>query len=174
MNRYLSVATCIILALAAAAQSQRQRWTEHTYPKDGFAISAPATVEVHEESNGVRVYSIQVGRGSVFSIHVGETAVAEMQCAAMLKSRHLRDQENQVQPIFPGTMKEINLSGHPGVEYENKMNVDQATYHVIWREYCIDNKGFFLGFFYPINQPRPSVANRILDSFRLLDKTAPR
>jgi hypothetical protein len=105
---------------------------------------------------------------------VGETAVAEMQCAAMLKSRHLRDQENQVQPIFPGTMKEINLSGHPGVEYENKMNVDQATYHVIWREYCIDNKGFFLGFFYPINQPRPSVANRILDSFRLLDKTAPR
>jgi hypothetical protein len=162
------------LALAAAAQPQRQRWTEHTYPKDGFAISAPATVEVHEESNGVRVYSIQVSRESLFSIHVGETSASEMQCSTMLKDRHLRDQENQVQPIFPGTMKEINISGHPGVEYENKMDIDQVTYHVIWREYCVESKGFFLGFFYPINQPRPGVANRLLDSFHLLDKTAPR
>jgi hypothetical protein len=173
MDRYLSVATYIILALAAAAQSQRQRWTEHTYPKDGFAISAPATVEVHEESNGVRVYSIQVGRGSVFSIHVGETGASEMQCAAMLKSKHLRDQENQTQPIFPNTMKGINISGHPGVEYENKMDIDQVTYHVIWREYCIESKGFFLGFFYPINQPRPGAASRVLGSFRLLKTASP-
>jgi hypothetical protein len=171
LQRLLTVAVLgVVITAPFQAKTPYQKWTKYTYAEDGFAIKAPSAPSVLKKPNGVRVYVVQLGQNSTFNIHVGETTGSETQCAAMLTNRQLRDQENSLQPIFPGTMKEITIAGHPGLQYENKMEINQATYRVIWREYCVGNKGFFLGFFYPINQPKPAVANRLLNSFSLLGK----
>lgn len=158
-----------IFAYAAIAQETgEQQWKEYPFPEDGFAVSAPSAVRVSPFSGNTRIYDLHLKGHLAFHVIPKNESGNERLVLAFVRTDMIRS------PGFiKGSDKDISISGHPGVQYESTMACpgcgSVSTLHVLTRVYAVRHKGFFVDVAYPEAPAPPSEAERLMDSFRILN-----
>ena len=154
-----------VLVCGALAQKTTQaQWKEYAYPDGGFAVTAPASPRIYPdpEASDVRVYHWDLTPTIIFVIHSGNRP----HCLQVVENFKAALQKGDTKNIVPGSMKDISLSGNPGVEYEWREGTSRKT---LSRLYCAKEKAYHLTIAYPASQPRPEMTDRLFSSFRLLN-----
>jgi len=65
----------------------------------------------------------------------------------------------------PGSMKDISLNGHKGLEYEAVLVTGRRAFE---RLYCTKEKSYSVTVAFPGNQTKSVEADRMFSSFRIL------
>lgn len=140
----------------------QEQWKEYSYPEDGFAISAPSAPDIQKETEAadVRVYTWRVASDVSLSIR---TAIRP-NCMKTLQEPLPPD------AYYPGSLKRLFLDGNLGMEYESPYG---TAGHSLQRFYCVKQRAYSLTVAYPESKPRPAAADKMLDSFRLVESTPP-
>src|SRR5260221_6447649 len=106
----------LILACSAVAQQRsaepQTRWKEYSYPKDGFAVIAPSSPDIHSDAvtPDVRVYRWQLGSGVTLSIHTG----VRPNCVETLVQAR-EDLRKDADHGIPGSVRDLSLNGNSGL-----------------------------------------------------------
>jgi hypothetical protein len=159
------VAVWLLSCMLQAQKPDPPQWKEYTFPADNFAVTAPSSPQVYPDSqrDGVRIYRWDLGPGIILSLR----AALRPDCRDTLK--RIKDTKEQDQPktIVRGSIKDVSQNGLEGLENESHYPGRWAAERI----YCSKNRGYALSLSYPVNQPRPKVAVRMFESFRLLDSS---
>src|SRR3954453_22901192 len=101
------------------SQSNKPIWKEYSFPEDGFAISLPDAPRKHPDKNmpDATTYSVNINPDYAFTLRVIRDP---RECSAILGQ--LRDSvlTRKDQETDPASLKDLDLDGHPGLEYEWK------------------------------------------------------
>lgn len=160
---------CLLLLLilvcgAPAQKSTGPQWKEYAYPDAGFAVTAPASPRIYPDPKApdVRTYHWDLAPNISFIIHSGNRP----NCFQVVEKFKAALQTGDSKDIVPGSMKDISLSGYPGVEYEWREGTVRTTLSHL---YCAKERAYHLALAYPASQARPAMADRLFSSFRLLN-----
>jgi hypothetical protein len=149
----------ILFTVALANCQTKEQWKEYSFPKDGFAISAPSAPVVHPDpqNSEVRVYSFQFDPNTRLAIRVADWKI---DCDAKLK---------QLKENAPPTsqLRELSLGKHIGIESIEPSSTRPGT-TVTERLFCLEDKVIMLSIGYPAKSTSQAV-KRTLDSFRLTE-----
>ena len=149
--------------LALAAQNPTWSWKEYTYPNDGFAITLPAQPDIHKDlSKPTRIYTLHATSDIIVKVSV---AGAVEECPTTLAS--LKGQS--VQLMGQSAVKEFSETGYPGFEYESNGNQGDRIYG---RLFCAGARLYSVESSWPVDDPKPAVVSRIIESFRILSPAA--
>jgi hypothetical protein len=165
MNRRLQAEFAVaVLALscnlALAAQNPSWSWQEYTYPDNGFAITLPAAPDIHKDLNKpTTIYSLHATSDIIVKVSV---ASGVEDCPATLAS--LRGQSAQL--MGQSSVKDFSGTGYPGFEYESNGNQGDRIYG---RLLCAGGNLYSVESSWPVDDPKPDVVTRIVDSFRILN-----
>jgi hypothetical protein len=165
----MSWKSCLLLLLvlvcgALAQKSAGTQWKEYAYPDAGFAVTEPVGPRIYPDPKApdVRVYHWDLAPNILFVIHSGNRP----NCLQVVENFKAALQRGDSKDIVPGSMKDISLSGNPGVEYEWREGTARRT---LSRLYCAKEKAYDLTVAYPASQAKPIMADRVFSSFRLLN-----
>ena len=162
MTKKLAALLLAILSgnLLLPAQTLTPAWKEYVYPEDGFAIALPSAPTLHKDLDKPNMmYSVH----PTSDIVVNLTVVREVEdCAATVASF----KEEALKTGDPSSVKDFSASGYAGFERESNGPQGDKLYG---RYFCANGKFYFLGASWPVDDPKPSVVPRIVESFRLLN-----
>lgn len=149
---------------AALAQHQIASWKEYVFANDGFAITFPESPNPHPDAalHEMTVYSTFVTPGARLSLRVSHENRNCAETLAQLKDGALKGKSG----IDPSSVTDVSLDGHPGVEYQYKLDTDLSSSD---RFYCVNGRFYTFSSNWPGRGPRPADVLRIISSFRLLD-----
>lgn len=161
----------VLLSITTLALGQRQSWSwkEYVYADDGFAVTLPSAPVSHKDPTNpdINVYTVDFGGGSGLSLRVVHQT---RDCAATLKEfKEGTTKERPADPVNPASVKDLLVDGRPGLEYEFKHGSDRTVYN---RLYCVNGHFYAFSVARPISTPRPAAADRIIDSFRIVNPAA--
>ena len=157
-------APMFVLALAGnvllAGQTPASSWKEYVYPDDGFAITLPMAPDVHKDpSHPSMFYTLHPTSDIVMGVMV-ESRIDDCQAA-------LASFRSGMSPaVGPSRLKDFSANGHNGFEYENNGHQGDEVYG---RYFCVNGKFYTLTATWPVDDPKPAVVPRIMDSFRILN-----
>ena len=156
-------AVCLISCMLQAQKPAPPEWKEYSFPADNFAVTAPFSPRTYPDSqrDGVRIYHWDLGPGIILTLRAG----LSMTCHDTLKKFKETINKDPRKTDVPGSLKDFSKQGLEGLEHESHY---QGTW-VAERIYCSKERGYALTLGYPENQPRPKTADRIFNSFRLLN-----
>jgi len=163
-RKHLSIIViCLLSCLLQAQKPDPPEWKEYTFPADNFAVTAPFSPQTYPDSQkeGVRIYHWDLGPRMILTLRAGLSTT----CHDTLKKFREAIAKDPRQTDVPGSLKDVSKNGLEGLEYE-------SHYPGGWgadRVYCSKDRGYALSLGYPANQPRPKNAERIFNSFRLLN-----
>lgn len=148
----------------ALAQHQIASWKEYVFANEGFAITFPESPVPHPDAAlpDMTVYSVSVTPRVRLSLRVSHD---DRNCAdtlAQLKDGALKGKSG----IDPSSVGDFSVSGHPGMEYQYKLDTDLTSYD---RFYCVNGTFYAFSSSWPGSGPRPVGVSRIISSFRLLE-----
>ena len=162
---HLFLITLMIVCATLAQNSKAGQWRELVYSQDGFAItapSAPADINLDPNDRYVVVYAWHRAGDITITVRV---AHRKQDCPQVLAKAKEGLPKNSDQPVTPGSIKGITLQGNPGLEYEYQYRTGRKAFE---RLYCTPEIGFALTASSASSLPRPVIAIRMLDSFRLV------
>jgi hypothetical protein len=176
MGKYLTLA--LTLALAACGGSERPagsaaqpaKWSDYSYAKEGFAVSAPkepafSTKTVQTEAGPVEMhfYQAEVGGGLLLVVasrlHPKDKRNAQ---------RVIADSAEGAVAAVNGTLtaqKAITLGKYQGTEFE----VATERSHNRNRVYVANRKIYQVLAIAPVNRPFPLETDQFQQSFRILE-----
>ena len=147
------------------AQSTTPSWKEYVYPRDGFAITLPSPPSIWKDPDHPNTqYTLHPTSDVVISV----SAAGEVEdCPGQLGSwkQGMRDRWG------PSSLKDVSLDGHAGFECEHK---GQQGDEIYGRFFCENGTLYTVAGSWPVDNPKPSVVTRIVESFRILDSGARR
>ena len=157
----------VVLALGCnlvlAAQNPAWSWKEYAYPDDGFAITLPAPPDIHKDLNKpTKIYTLHATSDIIVKVSVASNVE---DCPATLAS--LKGQS--VQLMGQSSVKDFSAMGYPGFEYESNGNQGDRIYG---RLFCAGGRLYSVESSWPVDDPKPDVVTRIIDSFRILSPSA--
>lgn len=162
---YLFLITLMIVGATLAQNTKPGQWRELVYSQDGFAITAPsppADINLDPNDRYVVVYAWR--RTGDISITV-RAAHRKQDCTQVLANAREGLPKNSDQLVTPGSIKDITLQGNPGLEYGYQYGKGRKAFE---RLYCTPEMAFALTASWASSLPRPVIAIRMLDSFRLI------
>lgn len=149
--------------LVLAAQNSSWSWKEYAYPDDGFAITLPAAPDIHKDlTKPTKIYTLHATSDIIVKVSV---ANGVEECPATLAS--LKAQS--VKLMGPSAVKEFSVTSNPGFEYESNGNQGDRIYG---RLFCAGGRLYSVESSWPVDDPKPAVVSRIVESFRLLSPSA--
>ncbi len=165
---FLALALFLVAALAAGAQD----WQTYSYPADGFSISAPqapvlskqsvpgqdAAVEMHN-------YLADMGFAALYASVTDEAALASKNIDEALKGAEQGAIDNVHGHLVSD--RRITLGDYPGLALE----VENDSAHFSARIYIVRSTLYLTLVVSGLGKPYPD-ADRFLDSFRLIPRTA--
>jgi hypothetical protein len=156
-------------AISVLASSQaRKAWKEYVYAQDGFALRAPHDPDAHVDAAlpDSTAYTVRLSPDDVITIRVPHE---KRDCNAVLGK--LRDgvRNGKMQKSRASSLKEVSISGHPGLEYEWNVSPSTVTRE---RYYCVNGQFYILSGSRSGDRPLSVEATRILESFRLVAKAS--
>lgn len=108
----------------------------------------------------VQIYRWELSKNILFVIHTG----VRPNCSTLV-ARFKLSAKNPPGDIVPGSIKDISTEDYAGVEYGTSSNTSGKTFS---RFYCVKERAYDLTIAYPLQQAKPTMANRFFSSFRLL------
>lgn len=146
------------------AQRQIASWKEYVFADDGFAITLPDSPSPHSDAAlpEMTVYTVSVTRNAKLSLRVSHEDRNCAETLAQLKDGALKGKSG----IDPSSVRNVSVDGHPGVEYQYKLDADRSFSD---RFYCVNGRFYAFSSNWPGSGPRPAGVLRIISSFRLLD-----
>jgi hypothetical protein len=83
--------------------------------------------------------------------------------------RSLTDFTSCETPDDPSTWSvlEVFSDGHAGIEYQYSLDANRISSD---RFYCVNGHFYSFSFAWPISKPRPTAADRIINSFRIVNR----
>jgi hypothetical protein len=159
------MAVCLLSCMLQAQKPDPPQWKEYTFPADNFGISAPSSPHDYPDPqmNGVRIYHWDLDPGIILTLRAGRSTT----CHDTLKKFKETIDKDPHKTDVPGSLKDVSKKGLEGLENE-------SHYPGGWgaeRVYCSKDWGYALSLRYPVNQPRPKTADRMFNSFGLLDSS---
>jgi hypothetical protein len=149
---------------SAPKQPAQQQWRAYVYPDDGFAITLPAQTTPHNDGGDrhIHVYTVHLGSGTIFNLRAVHRL---MDCETTLADLWEKADNNKDprEPVIRGTLKQVDLSGLRGLEYETGQSEERSLH----RFHC-GNKIFYI-FSAGYKGKRPSDVNRIINSFQVVN-----
>lgn len=165
----MSWRSCLLLFLglacgAPAQKNKESQWKEYTYVRDSFAIRAPGSPRIYPDpqASDVQIYRWELASQVIFTIHSG----VRPNCLDVLAKMKNEPPKNQFGENVPGSMKDISLNGHKGLEYEAILVTGRRAFE---RLYCAKERSYSVTVAFPGNQTKPIEADRMFSSFRLLE-----
>lgn len=157
----------VTITTSAAQTNKAQVWQEYVFPADGFAITAPARPNIRPdpEAADVSLYRWELSPGVLFAVHAG----VRTGCREIITRFKLAAANNASGEFVAGSLKDISLSGNPGVEYASHLKTGRDSFE---RLYCAENKAYSLTLGFPAGEAKPVIADRMFDSFRFLKREA--
>jgi hypothetical protein len=162
MKRTFAPILVLILAgnILFARQSPGSSWKEYVYPDDAFAITLPAAPNLHKDpTHPSMFYTLHPTSDIVMGVMV-ESRIEDCQ-AAIASFRSGMSPE-----AGPSRLKNFSANGHNGFEYEGNGQQGDKVYA---RYFCVNGKFYTLTATWPVDDPKPAVVPRIMDSFRILN-----
>jgi len=175
MGKYLMLA--LMLALTACAGSEQPagaaaqpaQWSDYSYAKEGFAVSAPKeptfstkTVQTAAGPVEMHFYSVEVGNGMLMVItsrlHPKDKRTAQQVIA---------ESKQGAAAALHGKLtaqKAITLGKYPGTEFE----IAAERTHQRDRVYVANRKIYQVMVIAPIDRPLPVEADQFHKSFHIL------
>lgn len=149
----------------ASAQNARPTWKQYSFPEDGFAISLPDAPRKHPDRAipDATAYSVNINPDYAFTVRAKKDPSGE--CRAALVQIREGVLSGRAQGSDPSSLKEVQLDGHAGIEFEWKVSEDKVVRE---RYYCGEGRMYVLAVNREINQPLLPEAVKILQSFTLL------
>lgn len=139
-------------------------WKKYSFKKDGFAITLPQEPTQHSDNllPYTTVYTVAVSPESNWALRVLQR---EMDCKAILANLKT-DALNGESNADPSSVKDVLISGFPGLEYLFKASMRTYSYD---RYYCVNGKLYIFSSAWSGGQSVPADVTRIVDSFHLLN-----
>ena len=164
IRRIVTVFLMLFVISCAPAQNSKQPWKEYAYPAHSFAISGPSAPNIHPDpqASDTTIYGWQLGPDVKLTIHTG----IQTNCLKVLAGLKESLPKN---PAIAGSLKDIALDGHPGLEYESETKPSSKTFE---RLYCVGERAYTITVWGPLNQAWPPTVNRMLISFRFLNSNS--
>ena len=165
--RNLLVLFLVIAGLVVEAKDNKQQWKEYTFDDDGFVISLPAPVTPHKDAKDpeFNVYSVSFGTNSLLNLRASSQPTDCDVFISQLRQRLQDTKPTDKYAPLSGSFKQIVIEGRPALQYEYSFSDTQTR---LERYYCAYQKLYIFSVVYPVNQPRPSDSDRILNSFELI------
>lgn len=173
----ISVLSTAMLALSLAAEGQvadvkgQNAWKEYVYPGDNFAITLPSEPTPHKDaqfpdvqmnvytSGGVTLRAEYAPRGCESAITSQAKMIEEFKAGTKKPDSNFRPNLSSVQ--------QDTLEGYPFLEFEQTVSSSTNDYE---RWYCVEKKLYVFSAIWPVGQEKPARVNRIVRSFRLIQK----
>lgn len=147
---------------AVFCSTAQQQWKEYAYPAHEFAINAPSPPVIRPDPQApeVTIYEWQW----IGNVRLQINTALQPNCMQVLEGlkKTLPDNHN----LHAGSLKDISLNGHAGIEYAIQTSPGRQAFEHL---YCVGKRAYTVTVWWPLSQPRPSISNRMFDSFRLLD-----
>lgn len=148
----------------AQNKQQTTQWRPYVYPDDGFAITLPAPTTPHNDGGDrhIHLYSVRLESGTIFNLRAVHKL---MDCETTLADLWDKADNNKDprEPVIRGTLKQVELSGLRGLEYETGSS-DERNLH---RFHCGDKIFYIISAGY--KGKRPADVNKIINSFQVVN-----
>jgi hypothetical protein len=153
-------ALILILGAVLAAQHSTPAWKEYVYPSDGFAITLPSAPSVWKDPDHPNTqYTLHPSSDVVINL----SAAGDVEdCPAQLASW----KQGMSARWGASSLKDVSLGGHAGFECEHEGKQGDEVYG---RFFCENGTLYTVAGSWPVDNPKPAVVTRIVDSFRILD-----
>ncbi|HKD83168.1 MAG TPA: hypothetical protein VKB58_00375 [Terriglobales bacterium] len=149
--------------LVLTAQNPSGSWKEYTYPDDSFAITLPADPDIHKDlTKPTTIYSLHATSDIIVKVSVASGVEECPTTLASLKAQSLK-------LMGQSAVKDFSATGYPGFEYESNGNQGDRIYG---RLVCAGARLYSVESSWPVDDPKPAVVSRIVDSFRILSPAA--
>jgi len=166
-GRLVGVLACpliagVFLAAPLLSQSTQSAWKEYSYPRDGFAVSAPVKPVLNKQE---RTLEIALDN-SVVTISLSPADAHDV-----LPRAFLQGAKNGLLGKLHAKLvseKDITLQGCPGIQFD----YESAKSRLRSRIYVAKKIVFTLMAGVPKGRRIPDSVNRIFDSLRLLNAPA--
>ncbi len=162
MHRKLILLLLTIGSALFAQQARTDQWKVYKFPTDGFLIVAPSEPRIYPDPkiSDLKIYHWDLASGVILTLRAG----VRPDCQHSLEQMTAAVKRDQSGSFVPGSVKDVSHIGMPGTETESH----HASYWSVERVYCGKDKAYALSVAYPVNKPRPTAVDRILNSFSLL------
>jgi hypothetical protein len=154
----------------AALSAHAQQWKTYSYPADGFSASFSGEPQLSKRevptNSGTRELRVYLANEDPAGMMVGVSDISA-EIAGQDPNVLLQNAKNNVTDKVLSERK-INLSGHPGLEFE----YEGDSIHHIFRVYFVGTILYQLQVAYLSDKPYAS-AKRFLDSFQLIPRVSP-
>lgn len=161
MKRILFAVFVTFFFTCSALPQSKQQWRTYVFPDDGFSIALPAPVTPHNDGGDrhIRVYTVRLANGGVFSLRAVHRL---MDCETTLADLWEKADQNKDpnDPVVRGSLKQVSLDELKGLEYES----GKAGERTLHRFHC-GNKIFYI-FSAGYKGKRPADLDKIIGSFR--------
>jgi hypothetical protein len=170
MKSLVAVTLTLLIAGACLAQKHStpkqpaQQWRPYIYPDDGFAITLPAQTTPRNDGGDrhIHVYTVRLESGTIFNLRAVHKL---MDCETTLADLWDKADNNKdpKEPVIRGSLKEVNLSGLRGLEYETGSSSERNLH----RFHCGDKIFYVISAGY--KGKRPADVDRIINSFQVVN-----
>ena len=148
-------------------------WKEYIYPNDSFAITLPSDPTPHKDPQFPHLYINVYSSGGV-TLRVSyypSGCESEITTHTEMIEDYAsgRKEPDPVFRIDAASIRKGNFEGHPFLEYEQEIQKSLSNYQ---RWYCVEKKLYIFLSDWHVGPPKPANVDRIVRSFRLLNKTA--
>ncbi len=172
MKGHLAATVCLVLLVCAtsAASTPLNKWGEHVYDDDGFAISAPTQPIVEKgPANSpageveLHFYSFSLGGDSGFVVMTNTLNPADHRTPQQILTDGKYGAVAAVKGKLVSEMP-ISLGNYPGIQLE----VEAPRRYIQARVYVVGRRVYQLLAVAPIGKPIPPETDRFFRSFRLV------
>ena len=148
----------------AQTKQQTAQWRPYVFPDDGFAIALPAPVTPRNDAGDrhIHVYTVRLQDGTIFNLRAVHKL---MDCDTTLADLWDKADANKDsrEPVIRGTLKQVDLSGLRGLEYETGSSNERSLH----RFHCGDKIFYIISAGY--KGKRPADVNKIISSFQVVN-----
>lgn len=148
----------------AQNKHQTAQWRSYVYPDDGFAITLPSQTTPRNDGGDrhIHVYTVRLESGTIFNLRAVHKL---MDCEITLADLWDKADSNEdpQDPVIRGTLKQVELSGLRGLEYETGSSNERSLH----RFHCGDKIFYIISAGY--KGKRPADVNRIINSFQVVN-----
>src|SRR5438270_12817075 len=113
----------------AQTKQQTAQWRPYVFPDDGFAITLPAPVTPRNDGGDrhIHVYTVRLQDGTIFNLRAVHKL---MDCETTLADLWDKADANKDprEPVIRGTLKQVDLSGLRGLEYETGSSNERSLH----------------------------------------------
>jgi hypothetical protein len=161
----LIVLIALITSFVAAAQKAGTEWKEYVFSADNFAVTAPYAPSPHPDIAFKDATAYTVNFPNTDDGVTLRVMHEPHDCGAYLGALKSGVQAGKQPGADPSSLKDISFDGHPGVQYEWRVNQSRIIQE---RYYCINNHFYAFFIDHPKNRPLSAQVTRLISSLRLL------